>query len=167
MISRSNGSTSFQSFPSPCGVLVLKLPPVIHGIKSLVFCFRPLAGFWFLNHYSEKSVVYRQSRFPSPCGVLVLKFPSIASMRYPCVGFRPLAGFWFLNCGQQGGVIMTRHMFPSPCGVLVLKYLTAQGTHGGIRRFPSPCGVLVLKLANCCPMLRGFRVSVPLRGSGS
>ena len=35
-------------FPSPCGVLVLKCN-FIHRIRRHRLCFRPLAGFWFLN----------------------------------------------------------------------------------------------------------------------
>ena len=34
--------------PSPCGVLVLKCRPC-SSIRSGSTCFRPLAGFWFLN----------------------------------------------------------------------------------------------------------------------
>ena len=35
--------------------------------------FRPLAGFWFLNHQPDPHSRY-STTFPSPCGVLVLKF---------------------------------------------------------------------------------------------
>ena len=84
-------------FPSPCGVLVLKL---------------------FMEHtsYSPSTI-----KFPSPCGVLVLKYDSRAIYGDFRRGFRPLAGFWFLNsrmdCSRRSRAVL----FPSPCGVLVLK----------------------------------------------
>ena len=36
-------------FPSPCGVLVLKFVDTLNDKQFGVLCFRPLAGFWFLN----------------------------------------------------------------------------------------------------------------------
>ena len=64
---------------------------------SLALCFRPLAGFWFLN------------------------IENVVKSRRANVGFRPLAGFWFLNKKQEKGIIAFAISFPSPCGVLVLK----------------------------------------------
>ena len=63
--------------------------------------FRPLAGFWFLNH----------RRRPSSVTTLI--------------SFRPLAGFWFLNIMNPIINNAALAMFPSPCGVLVLKFLTS------------------------------------------
>ena len=60
-------------FPSPCGVLVLKL----RVPRARVFegsGFRPLAGFWFLNTANATVTFNSYDKFPSPCGVLVLKF---------------------------------------------------------------------------------------------
>ena len=37
------------AFPSPCGVLVLKLEPLEKQQINSISSFRPLAGFWFLN----------------------------------------------------------------------------------------------------------------------
>ena len=62
-------------FPSPCGVLVLKLRKRNWPVSSMN-CFRPLAGFWFLNIL--QSILYIRV---TTC-------------------FRPLAGFWFLNRKQ-------------------------------------------------------------------
>ena len=41
---------------------------------SPISCFRPLAGFWFLNIGADVKTVVNENGFPSPCGVLVLKF---------------------------------------------------------------------------------------------
>ena len=63
-------------FPSPCGVLVLKL----YGgrvCRHSDACFRPLAGFSFLNFLRAKLDEYAN------------------------IGFRPLAGFSFLNYGDN------------------------------------------------------------------
>ena len=43
-------------------------------IRKSWVCFRPLAGFWFLNYGDVGVVYYTEQR-----------------------SFRPLAGFWFLN----------------------------------------------------------------------
>ena len=53
----SERSRARLSFPSPCGVLVLKWSSFFE--KALLLDrFRPLAGFWFLNDYQgyEKSL---------------------------------------------------------------------------------------------------------------
>ena len=84
--------------PSPCGVLVLKFEIPIKGTERLYDRFRPLAGFWFLNHYIKKEDTNHEKAFPSPCGVLVLKsMQSVVLMQLAWLRFRPLAGFWFLN----------------------------------------------------------------------
>ena len=64
---------AIRSFPSPCGVLVLKF-------------------------IAKKTGINIDPAFPSPCGVLVLKsaHPQLAETGEG-VCFRPLAGFWFLN----------------------------------------------------------------------
>ena len=67
------------------------------AIESLRKCFRPLAGFWFLNFFRHCDDDGYVTVFPSPCGVLVLK------LKYGHIGT------------YYGG------RFPSPCGVLVLK----------------------------------------------
>ena len=60
-------------FPSPCGVLVLKLASLSPS-RQQAMCFRPLAGFWFLNWRASTNRASHCRR-----------------------SFRPLAGFWFLN----------------------------------------------------------------------
>ena len=86
----------WNSFPSPCGVLVLKGIRTSRG-RGADISFRPLAGFWFLKLIRSGYHGNEEEQFPSPCGVLVLK----ASLRRFSVrrshSFRPLAGFWFLK----------------------------------------------------------------------
>ena len=68
-------------------------------ISVMSRCFRPLAGFWFLNDLKDELKALAKEQFPSPCGVLVLKY----------VLSRMLDNLFTV--------------FPSPCGVLVLKSL--------------------------------------------
>ena len=56
------------TFPSPCGVLVLKFKASPRVSVRLLRGFRPLAGFWFLNNYYP-AIQNFFFRFPSPCGV--------------------------------------------------------------------------------------------------
>ena len=110
-------------FPSPCGVLVLKLNTMNTITVTTTYRFRPLAGFWFLNDGKEtgKSLA---CLFPSPCGVLVLKWLRADLDLLYKESFRPLAGFWFLNYNSTRYCYISYWIkFPSPCGVLVLKYV--------------------------------------------
>ena len=61
-----------STFPSPCGVLVLKNENEALKAENALR-FRPLAGFWFLK----------------------LDLTNIYNVLNR--SFRPLAGFWFLN----------------------------------------------------------------------
>ena len=84
-------------FPSPCGVLVLKVRRPSSAITQTTG-FRPLAGFWFLKETASTIAPHTRSMFPSPCGVLVLKGKEeLRSFDRVARGFRPLAGFWFLK----------------------------------------------------------------------
>ena len=71
-----------SEFPSPCGVLVLKLTVNrCMEIGADVKSFRPLAGFWFLNSDPSGRDDYTRIRFPSPCGVLVLKLARLRALQ--------------------------------------------------------------------------------------
>ena len=104
-----------ESFPSPCGVLVLKAAILedytVDGTRS----FRPLAGFWFLKRQVFKMKAQFKGKFPSPCGVLVLKGGKVTDVSSQVFnGFRPLAGFWFLKgaTGTHGCVLARRVSVP-------------------------------------------------------
>ena len=66
-------------FPSPCGVLVLKLMNTTQNAATRVTRFRPLAGFWFLNTAQRKALMEEYA------------------------GFRPLAGFPYLSFPRRYG----------------------------------------------------------------
>ena len=81
-------------------------------------CFRPLAGFWFLN--STKCIAILPIEGFRPLAgfwFLNMKDRREANLKW---GFRPLAGFWFLNQLNKAANAAVEHASP-PCGVLVLK----------------------------------------------
>ena len=89
-------SKECSPFPSPCGVLVLKLWNIVSD-AHLLRGFRPLAGFWFLNEEFKRALADDADSFRPLAGFWFLNRKNSTSTSTKRDGFRPLAGFWFLN----------------------------------------------------------------------
>ena len=93
-----------KRFPSPCGVLVLKIAPTFRLFLAREALFPSPCGVLVLKIAPTfRLFLAGEALFPSPCGVLVLKidFSFDADGFWIQNGFRPLAGFWFLKDGQR------------------------------------------------------------------
>ena len=133
-------------FPSPCGVMVAKVPIQQRGHAFFFFNVSvPLRG-----NGGERGTIK----------TLILNVNSVSV---------PLRG----NGGESSEISLTTlhtaAMFPSPCGVMVAKATVcpsrSQCSAIGLR-FPSPCGVMVAKDIKAIYPMVSISVSVPLRGNG-
>ena len=121
-----NGQILPHLFPSPCGVMGLKLG-------------EPNAAKWEISH-----------KFPSPCGVMGLKRQTQTRGKSSLWWFPSPCGVMGLKLPIQRRrwSVPMIVLFPSPCGVMGLKpsvFPTGKWLDTWVDVFPSPCGVMGLK----------------------